>query len=54
MLLLAALSLVSGLTVAVGFFGGMMLPIGIIGIWIAVVVGWIWLSVVSLRLLRDP
>ena len=54
MLLLAALSLVSGLTVAVGFFGGIMLPIGIIGIWIAVVVGWIWLSVVSLRLLYGP
>jgi len=47
---LALLSLVTGLTVAVGFFGGIFLPIGIVGIWCAVVVGWVWLAVMSLRL----
>ncbi len=45
---LAAASLVSGLTVLVGFFGG--IAFGVIGIWIAVVAGWLWLSVLSLRL----
>src|SRR5262245_35866182 len=50
MLLPSLLSLVSGLTVAIGFFGGLALPIGIIGIWTAVVVGWVWLSVVCWRL----
>lgn len=35
-----------------GFFGGMVLPIGILGIWFAVVVGWAWLAVMSLRLNR--
>ena len=48
---LALLSLVTGLAVAIGFFGGMALPIGMIGIWAAVIMGWIWLSVVCLRLL---
>jgi hypothetical protein len=47
---LAGLSLLSGLSVAVGFFGGMVLPFGILGIWFAVVVGWVWLSVMSIRL----
>jgi len=47
---LAALSLVSGLVVVIGFFGGIVLPLGIVGIWAAVVVGWIWLTVMSLRL----
>ncbi len=49
---LALISLLSGLTVVVGFFGGIMLPVGILGIWIAVVVGWAWLSLTSFRLNR--
>lgn len=49
---LAWLSLLTGLSVLVGFFGGFMLPVGIAGIWFAVVIGWVWLTVVSLRLLR--
>ncbi|HET9702782.1 MAG TPA: DUF998 domain-containing protein [Vicinamibacterales bacterium] len=49
---LALLSLFSGLSVFVGFFGGVMLPIGVAGIWFAVVVGWVWLSVLSLRQTR--
>jgi hypothetical membrane protein len=49
---LALLSLLSGLTVLVGFFGGLALPLGIAGIWAAVVVGWIWLAIMSLRLKR--
>ena len=47
---LALLSLLSGLAVLIGFFGGIMSPIGIRGIWFAVVVGWAWLAVLSLRL----
>lgn len=47
---LAALSLVSGVSVLGGFFGGIALPIGVAGIWFAVIVGWLWLSVLSLRL----
>jgi len=47
---LALLSLLSGLAVLIGFFGGIMSPIGIRGIWFAVVVGWVWLAVLSLRL----
>lgn len=49
---LAGLSLLSGLAVVFGFFGGMVLPVGIIGIWFAVVAGWAWLAVMSLRLNR--
>ncbi len=49
---LAWLSLVSGLIVLVGFFGGMVSPIGVLGIWLAVVVGWAWLAVISIRLMR--
>ena len=49
---LAGLSLLSGLAVVLGFFGGMLLPLGILGIWFAVVVGWVWLAVMSLRLNR--
>lgn len=48
---LALLSLVSGLTVLIGFFGGIVL--GVLGIWIAVVVGWAWLAVLSRRLSSD-
>lgn len=47
---LARLSLFSGLIVVVGFFGGIFLPMGVVGIWFAVVAGWLWLTVMSLRL----
>lgn len=47
---LAFVSLISGLGVLVGFFGGLASPIGIAGIWFAVVVGWAWLAILSLRL----
>jgi hypothetical protein len=50
---LALLSLVSGLTVLVGFFGGMALQLGVWGIWAAVVMGWIWLSSLSFSLRRQ-
>lgn len=49
---LAWLSLLAGLAVVLGFFGGMMLPMGILGIWFAVIVGWAWLAVMSHRLSR--
>jgi hypothetical protein len=48
---LAWLSMLSGLIVAVGFFGGVALPLGgVLGIWLAVVVGWTWLGVMSHQL----
>lgn len=50
---LAWLSLFTGLSVLFGFFGGIALPIGVAGIWFAVVIGWVWLSVMSLRV-SDP
>ena len=50
--LLALLSLFSGLAVVLGFASGIVFPPGIVGIWIAVVVGWIWLAVMSLGLKR--
>ena len=49
---LALLSLFSGLAVILGFASGLVFPPGILGIWIAVVVGWIWLAVISLGLRR--
>jgi hypothetical protein len=49
---LALLSLFSGIAVLFGFFGGIMLPIGVAGIWFAVVEGWIWLAIMSLYLKR--
>jgi hypothetical protein len=49
---LALLSLLSGLAVLLGFFGGLVLPVGILGIWLAVVAGWAWLAVMSLGLSR--
>jgi len=49
---LALLSLISGFAVVLGFFGGIVLPMGVVGIWFAVVVGWAWLTVISLRLNR--
>jgi len=49
---LARLSLLSGLVILLGFFGGMAIPNSspVLGIWIAVVVGWIWLSTMSRHL----
>ncbi len=44
---MAVLSLVSGLAVVLGFFGGFVLPVGVFGIWFAVVAGWAWLAVIS-------
>jgi hypothetical protein len=52
---LARLSLFSGLSILVGFFGGFFIPVltsPTAGVWFAVVVGWAWLSVLSLRLYR--
>ncbi|MEO8452036.1 MAG: DUF998 domain-containing protein [Gemmatimonadota bacterium] len=57
---IARLSVLSGLAVVLGFFGGFLIPgisIGTLGIWFAVVVGWAWLAVTSLHLYRvapDP
>jgi hypothetical membrane protein len=48
-------SMASGLVVFVTFFGGAALstrPIGIAGIWIAVLVGWAWLAALSMHLYR--
>lgn len=50
---LGRLSLFSGVIVALGFFGGAAASTtaaGIVGIWISVVVGWVWLAVLSFRL----
>lgn len=49
---LAIVSLLGGLSVLFGFFGGVVLPLGIAGIWFAVVAGWAWLAVLSYRLSR--
>jgi hypothetical protein len=52
---LARYSVISGVLVAVGFFGGMALPMifpGVLGIWVAVVAGWAWLTVVSIHFYR--
>src|SRR5262245_19107197 len=57
---LARLSFLSGLAVLLGFFGGMAisnLPVGTLGIWFSVLVGWAWLALVSIHLYRvspDP
>ena len=52
---LARLSLVSGVVILVGFFGGAAIPGGspVLGIWIAVVVGWVWLAIVSKSLAAE-
>ncbi len=50
---LAILSLVSGLAVLIGFFGGIFAGPGILGIWVAVAVGWIWLAWMSVRMLTE-
>jgi hypothetical protein len=52
---LARLSLASGIVVLLGFFGGPLLGSRgspVLGIWIAVVMGWVWLAIVSFRLYR--
>jgi hypothetical protein len=49
---LARLSLLCGLAVVLGFFSGMVFPPGVLGIWFAVLVGWAWIGVMSLRLNR--
>jgi len=58
--MMARLSLLSGLAIVLGFFGGFLIPAlagGTLGIWFAVVVGWTWLAVLSRHLYRaapDP
>ena len=52
-------SLCSGIAIVLGFFGGFIpgVSLGPAGIWFSVVVGWIWLSVLSRHLYRaapDP
>jgi hypothetical protein len=46
---LARLSLACGLIIVLGFFGGAVVPNSspVLGIWIAVVAGWAWLSILS-------
>lgn len=57
---LARYSLFSGLAVLLGFFGGFFIPGiagGTFGIWFAVIIGCIWLAVLSRHLYRvspDP
>lgn len=48
----AWISLAAGLAIILGFFSGMIPGIGVLGIWFAVVVGWAWLALLSLRLRR--
>ena len=52
---LARLSFASGLIVLLGFFGTAAIPNSspVLGIWIAVVVGWLWLAILSGRLYRQ-
>lgn len=50
--LAARFSLLSGMAILLGFFGGPLLPTATLGIWFAVVVGWAWLAAVSLHLYR--
>jgi hypothetical protein len=47
---LALLSVVSGFAILLGFLSGTMLAGGVLGIWFAVVVGFAWLALMSLRL----
>ncbi len=47
---LGLFSLFTGASVIIGFFGGIALPIGVAGIWFAVVIGWVWLAVMSYQL----
>jgi hypothetical protein len=48
--LMSRLSLASGLVVLLGFYGG--IATGVLGIWIAVVVGWAWLAILALHFYR--
>ncbi|HEX5073455.1 MAG TPA: DUF998 domain-containing protein, partial [Gemmatimonadaceae bacterium] len=50
---LARLSLLAGIIILLGFFSGMVIPGSspVLGIWIAVVVGWAWLAVMSRHLM---
>jgi len=50
---MARLSVLAGLAVVLGCFGGFLIPgisVGTLGIWFAVVVGWAWLAVLSFHL----
>jgi hypothetical protein len=51
---LTMFSLFSGLAVLLGFFGGIFSGVaaGVLGIWFGVIVGWAWLSTLSLHLYR--
>jgi len=49
---LSRFSLVGGLVMLLGFFGGIALPSGVLGIWVSVVTGWAWLAVLSGHLYR--
>ena len=51
---LARFSVFSGLAVLLGFFGGIFSGVaaGVLGIWFSVIVGWAWLSILSLHLYR--
>jgi hypothetical protein len=51
---LARLSLACGLIVVLGFFGGAVIPnpSPVLGIWIAVIAGWAWLTISSGYLFR--
>ena len=56
---MARFSLFSGLGIVLGFFGGFIpgVSLGTAGIWFSVVLGWIWLAVLSRHLYRaapDP
>lgn len=57
---LARFSLLAGLAVVLGFFGGAAFSSmsgGILGIWFSVLVGWTWLAIMSVHLYRvapDP
>jgi hypothetical protein len=51
----ARVSLIAGVGILLGFFGGAALGSGsgnVLGIWFSVVVGWAWLAIVSLHLYR--
>lgn len=52
---IARLSFFSGVAIILGFFSPMILPgipVGTVGIWFSVVVGWTWLAVISVHLYR--
>ena len=49
---MSRLSLAAGIALLVSFFSGFSLPSPVVGIWIAVLVGWTWLAAFSLYLYR--